>query len=353
MPATLERSRSGLSATGLFLEAVREGMKQDVYCMPLVINDEYAAPLPPHAFFSGLRQIARDLTDAGFVEEVKGNPDRAASYYLEAIRFGKKFHNATVIECLTGVAVQFIGQKALDSLVANAKLSDETLRGIIVACRWAEVAQDMPARIEAADSALAEATASLVKAPYRDDPEMIRYFRYAKAMKEFTAGKPLDKLLQNKWMQAAYESELKELADKQSEDILPRTFGQLGRVNVALRMTEIRAAIALYQKANSRSPIASTRSARTSCLRCRQTRSPASRCGMQRRPTDGKCGASGWAMWITKAQSSFRDEFGQQAFNDNLYTAQVQSNIERRSKGAIKSLPAPAETPKEPAAAGR
>ena len=56
-------------------------------------------------------------------------------------------------------------------------------------------------------------------------------------------------------MEAACEHELKEFAGKENgAAMLPRDFVEWGRMNVRLRVTQIRAAIALYRKANGRFP---------------------------------------------------------------------------------------------------
>jgi hypothetical protein len=336
------------------LEAMREGLKQDFCCVPFGIVDEVGTPEPLLMFFAELRQIERDLRDAGFVEEVKGNTDRAASYYLECVRLGKKFHNATVIECLVGVSLQGHSQTALDNLVANATLGDKTLRGIIVACREAEMAQDAPARILASQSAFTEARVALAKAPWRDDPTMLLDLRSAKAWKDFVARKRLDELLQKKAMEAACEHELKEYAGKENTAaVLPRTFVEYGNLNVRLRVTQIRAAIALYQKANGRLP--DSLDALCPDILPFVPIDPFSGKPMRYAKTP-----DGWKIWSVGADNV--DNGGEAVtypknsyaviFNE-IFTSQVQSNIEHRSKGAIKSLPAPAETPKDPAAAGR
>ena len=326
------------------LEATRAGMVQDFYCVPLEISDQTGVPTPPLSFFSGLRQIVRDLTDAGFIEEVKGNPNGAASYYLECVRFGRKFHNATVIECLVGVSVQGKGQMALDSLIANATLSDETLRGVIVACREGEVAQDTPARILAADSALVEAEAALAKAPWRDDPTMLLALRSAKAWKEFSARKRLDELLQKKAMEAACEHELKEYAGKENPaSALPRTFVELGQTNVRLRQTQIRAAIALYQKATGRVP--DSLDALCPDILPSAPIDPFSGKAMRYIKTP-----DGWKVWSVGADNidndgeaiTYRGEkYPRTVIFNDIFPSQVRSNIDLRSKGAIKIPPAP------------
>ena len=330
------------------LEAMREGMKQDVCCMPFWIVDENGTPQPVLSLISGLRQIARDLTDAGFVEEVKGHPDRAAGYYLECIRFGKKFHIATVVESLVGVSVQGVGQKPLDSLVANATLSDETLHDVIAACREGEMAQDAPARILASQLAHIEAMAALCKIPSRDYPTMLLDLRSMKAWKDFVARKRLDELLQRKAMEAACKHELKKYSGKENPaSVLPRTFVEWGNMNVRLRVTQIRAAIALYQKANGRLP--DNLDALCPAILPSVPIDPFSGKPMRYAKT-----ADGWKVWSVGPDNV--DNGGEALtygpknaliFND-MFTSQVRSNIEYRShRGAIKSIPAPAEKPKE------
>jgi hypothetical protein len=324
------------------LGAMREGMNQDVYCLPVVIVEETGMPEPPLSFLVGARYLAHCITDAGFVEEVKGNPDLAASYYLECIRFGKKFQGATLLESLVGVAAQAIGEGALDRLVANATLSDKTLRGVIVACREAEAAQDVPARTWANESALMDAKAALAKAPYRDHPVALLTTKYAKALRDFTIRKSLDELLLKKVLVAAQAGELKEFSGKEPAR---QVFDEWGRLNVRLRVTQIRAGIVLYQKANGRLPD----NLDTLCpdLLPSVPIDPFSGKPMRYAKTP-----DGWKLWSVGednldhgGEASIVDERGWVG-PDFVFTDKVRSSIERRSHGAIRSLPTRAEKPK-------
>jgi hypothetical protein len=328
------------------LGEMEEGLKQDACSVPWCIEEETGGPQLPLRFLTGLRQIARDLTDEGFVEELKGNPDRAAGYYLECIRLGGKFRNGTVIEWLEGVAVQGIGLRPLESLIANATLSDETLRRVIATFREAELPQDAPARSLAAELTVAEAQLALAKAPYRDDPKMLHYVQQARALRNFSAGKRLDQLLQKQWLQAAFENELKDSVDNEGKEILPRTLGELGRLNVRLRATQIRAAIALYQKAQGRLPDSLD-------ALCPEILPSVPMDPFSGKPMRYERTPDGWKTWsvgpgnvdhggvIRHANSP--DEETQM---DIVFTANVLSNEERLSRGAIKTLPAQSEKPK-------
>ncbi len=88
------------------------------------------------------RQLSRTIHDAGFVAEVEGRLEEAASYYLACIRIGKHLQGGIFIESMTGEAIQHIGVFPLESLVAQGQLSNETLTHIARVCEESETSAD-------------------------------------------------------------------------------------------------------------------------------------------------------------------------------------------------------------------
>jgi hypothetical protein len=164
--------------------------------------------------------------------------------------------------------------------------------------------------------------------------------------------KPLPELLRSS------EGAIKEVKDKyplhagSAPDLLGSLPQKWARHDLQMRVLQIRAAIALYQKQQG-APPARLDDLVTAFL-------PEVPCD----PFDGKPlryahTGGGWKFW--SVGFDLKDDGGGASIVDEkgfvgpdfVYTDKVRSNIERRSKGAIKSLPAPAEKPKDPAAAGR
>ena len=176
---------------------------------------------------------------------------------------------------------------------------------------------------------------------------MLLELRAIREWKDFVSRKRLDELLQKKVVEAACEHEIKESAAKGIQaSVLPRAFVEWGNMNVRLRVTQIRAAIALYRKAHGRIPdsldplcpdiLPSVPIDPFSSKPMRYAKTP-----------------DGWKVWSVGADNM--DNNGEAIsyrsraviFND-IFTSQVRSNIEYRShKGEIKSIPAPAEKPKK------
>jgi len=77
--------------------------------------------------------------DAGVAAELSGKPEEAARYYLWCVRMGLQVRrNGDLATALTGVAICSMGREPLHGLMANQRLSDETLRRVIAECRAAE-----------------------------------------------------------------------------------------------------------------------------------------------------------------------------------------------------------------------
>lgn len=81
-------------------------------------------------WLASLRQLARTATDAGFLEELRGNPEKAADWYMDGLRMGDQMRRGVMLQCLVGIALQIIARDSLDRLMANAELPADKLRQI-------------------------------------------------------------------------------------------------------------------------------------------------------------------------------------------------------------------------------
>jgi hypothetical protein len=329
------------------LETIREGLSQRAFQLPfLIAHGPPKVPVPPYELFADIRNLARFLSDAGFADELEGRPDVAAERYLDCVQMGDRLQeNSALIVHLTAIAVQQIGNGNLSSLLANSSLDEVTLKRIIALLRQMETKPKARLALLAREAEVSKVTVAM-------SPESAKAFgKDYDAFMAFmvkTYSKPLPELLRSA------EAAIKEAKDKPPEfevehpwkaELLlewpPRLWA---RRDLEMRVIQIRAAIGLYQKQHSAPPD------RLDDL------VPAFLPEVPADPFDGKPlryarTVSGWKLW--SVGYDLKDDGGGASLVDEkgfigpdfVYTDKVRSNVERRSRGAIKSLPAPAQKP--------
>jgi len=201
------------------------------------------------AALAAIRHLGRTCLDAGFLEELEGRPEAAAKWYLDCIRLGAMTRrNSMLIVNLVGMAVCQIGQEHLDRLVASSEMSEATLRQIIAACREAEARPAEELRVWKCEAAYREVVMAgqATQFPY-DHPFYRKVREFDRVVQDILSRPGLD-LLQKEVMDGIVEGELKGYEDVNLIRALGASVMQLGRLDVRLRATQIRAAIALYRE---------------------------------------------------------------------------------------------------------
>ena len=121
------------------LTEVKKALKMKTCQFPLLIHNEWGNVTMANVYFSGLRELARICTDAGFFYEVKANDDYAAGWYLACIKIATQMgKDTTVLGNLVSLAISDMGQRNLHALIAHSTLSKRTLRQIIAECERAK-----------------------------------------------------------------------------------------------------------------------------------------------------------------------------------------------------------------------
>jgi len=235
------------------LDVLLEGNKLDYCRYPFFMSRKSGlSSLVETKTLGGIRALALRCRDAGIVEELKGHPDAAVDWHLANIRMGTQVSHGAVLQNLVGTGIIFVGMGSLDSLIANAALSDESLREIIAGCL-------------AAESSIPE-WADTMKCEKEYTWELMRSGGLGGKFGYFFLGarRGLNKSLEEVGTPLYIL-----LAGQEAQDILhgkhPKGEGLLapvrlpwyavvGRGDVSLRATRIRAAIALYQRENGKLP---------------------------------------------------------------------------------------------------
>ena len=319
-------------------------MDQRAFQFPcLITKGRSPSPSPLLPLLAETRNLARFLTDAGFAAELEGRPDIAAERYVECMQMGNKLQeNSVLIVQLIAIAVQAIGASPLDSLIANSSLDEVTLKRIIALSRDMETTPQTRLATVTRQAEFDKVT--MVMSPKTANVFGKDYDAYnAFLVKMFS--KPLPELLRS------VEEATKEVKDKYplhskaASDLLELPSWGWARHDLAMRVLQVRAAIALYQKQHGAPPD------RLDAL------VPDFLPAVPADPFDGKSlhyarTERGWKFW--SVGYDLKDDGGEASIVDEkgfvgpdfIYTDKVRSSIERRShRGATKSLPAPTETP--------
>lgn len=235
------------------LETARKGLALKVNRPPcfIAVNmpSDPSSDTPWPGSIAGLREFSRRILDAGFLEEIKDNSAGAVDRYAECLRVGKSFLTGTLIDSLSAIAVEGTAQRRLDDLLTKQQPSETILRQVIAACRAAETAQGDPARAWEIECAFMTATMTMRKDLPKGSPLAVAMASFNQAVKDVITDKPLDALLQKSardaLLQKALNGELVPL-----RDYYGRWYVEMGRLNVRLRATQLRAAINLYRQAH-------------------------------------------------------------------------------------------------------
>ena len=242
--AALERWVAAHAGT---IEAIHGGTELDYCAFPIFI-DAATGQFAAMQRLEGLRQVGRVLSDAGFVAELKQEPDRAVDYYLTCIRFGHHVQQGIVIEQLVGCGIAGTGEEPLERLLANSTPSEETLQRIMETCREAEPDQGELVRVLDRENAWIDT----IRTPrvttwlfLTGDERAIR-----RARKEF--GKPLPELMKLSGALALMEE--KSSGQKKAYADLWVSLRWLVHQQVRLRALRVRAALELYRQRHGSFP---------------------------------------------------------------------------------------------------
>jgi hypothetical protein len=118
----------------------RKAAELDVCRLPTLMEAESGTPRIAGAHLARLRHLARCLSDAAFLAEVRGEFAKAADIYLTMMRMGEHLRSqGLMLEHLVGQAIGSIGREHLTRLVAHAELGDDALRRIDARLREMEI----------------------------------------------------------------------------------------------------------------------------------------------------------------------------------------------------------------------
>ena len=318
------------------LRTLREGLSKPDFQVPCLIIKQTGTPcslllLPAH-----IRNLARFLSDAGFADELGGRPDTAAERYIECFRMGKKVRQESLyIVHLVGIAVQAIGRGRLNPLIANATLDETTLKRVIAVSRSTETTVDDRLGV-------LRRVAEFVRVTMAMSPQHALVFgkdydAYV-AFMENELAKPLPELLRSAEGAAKEVKEKYPVHDQAARSLLGLLSPQWARYDLDLRILQIRAAIALYEKAHNASP--DSLDALVPAFLPEVPMDPFSGKPLRyvREGENWKLWSFGYDLKDDGGAASLVDEKGRIG-PDFVYTNKVRSNIERRSRGKIKELP--------------
>jgi len=340
------------------LTTVKNGMLPGrTFSLPHLIMVQAGTPLAPLTQLAHIRNLGRFVTDAAFAAELKGVPGAAAEQYLLCIKMGKLIQQDSIlITHLVGIAVQSSGAKQLDALLANSSLDQGTLGRIIAYAFNAETS--IQERLGVLHSEAKFARAMMAMSLQHALAFGPGYDAYVALMeKEFS--KSLPELLRSaektaKDIKATYplhaQAALALLA-------LPQKWA---RNDLRMRVLQVRAAIALYEKEHGALP--KTLSALVPDFLPKVPEDPFSGKPLRYARTPGMIfwnlemrhaqTQPGWKLW--SVGNNLKDDGGQAADVDRegwtgpdfVFTNKVRSNIERRSRGTITTLPTPHASPR-------
>jgi ankyrin repeat protein len=227
------------------LTAVRNAMDAGAAEYPMLM-DAKTDELVVAVMLGALRDLARICADAGFLEELRADPDAAAEWYIACVRMGAQNRTGLVVNNLVSCAISSLGWQRLGAIIANAPLSDVTLREAIAACRAAESTPEQLRDTLKRESELLEARMAEPGGPASAlDRRLAAQQSQALQRLSNRIDIPLPQFLATDQDRAQAENDRSEYS---------RWRIQLGRMDIGLRATEVRAAIMLYQRKNGKLP---------------------------------------------------------------------------------------------------
>ena len=321
---------------------------------PIFIEAQSGKPSLGLSEFAAVRHLARTVTDAGFLEELEGRPDAAARWYRDCLSMGIMMRGprTTLIESLVGIAICRMGHKDLDSLIANANVSDESLHSIFEFPGKVEVG---PWEVEgdwAQETAYALASLELDPA-YANNAQPIladKTRRFHLAIAKLLAERQYTDLLQKKAMAELFEGPLKEFENDPLVPAFQKWLVEFGQMDVQARETQIRAAIEVWRRQYHRLPESLSRL-------CPQLLPEIPLDPFSGKPMQYALTAEGWKLWSVgednvdhggvsdASPEALRKESSDLWHGpDYVFVSNLASNLEIRSGGKLKS--SPAEKPK-------
>jgi hypothetical protein len=201
---------------------------------------------------SSLRHLGRCFGDAGLVEELNGRPHTAAEMYLACLRMGAHARHGVLVQSLVGCAVLSIGATPLDRLVANASLPDDDLRKIIQACPEAETTPDEIADTAECEAEFSSACMRLGGFGVRIS-DLFSGFSRAIVVARKEAKCPIYEVINNPAAQLDIQGKTAGNLNRVPPGCW-RWRMELARMDTRLRVLQIRAAIAFYQRQHGKLP---------------------------------------------------------------------------------------------------
>jgi hypothetical protein len=244
------------------MDMALEAQTHTVCRMPIFISTASGAFIPngypnpcPHCL-SSLRRLGRCLTNAGLAEELNGRPHAAGERYLTCLRMGAQLRNGVTIQSIIGNDILSNGATPLDRLIANSALPDDDLRKIIQVCseaetRPGEIADSLECEKEysAAYFGIGGLRAKIVK----NLLDVLRGGRRAIEAARKDADLPVYQAINNPNAQLAVQNKP---VGKLNQELaqLWQWRARLACMDTELRVLQIRAAIALYQRQHGKLP---------------------------------------------------------------------------------------------------
>ena len=340
------------------LDLTRKAQTVAVCHFPVLIDSKTGMPKDSRSLSMHLKLLLRTVCDSGFLEELKGNPDAAAEWYLSCMRIGTQMRQHAALGSLHWAYLSAIGSgcRFLPAVIANTPLTEETLRRVIRDSHAAEVAQDDIRNMLRLEQAFETQSIAHVRDQETwttylrgrvtesgaKEPPIPEDFARCKDMVGKLCGfllrfwdRPVEKLVEDETQfDKLLPSELKEYEplgnDIQVYRALPARWAV---VNGELRSLQIRAGITLYQKSHN-GTLPESLDALCPDILSKVPIDPFSGKPMRYARTE----EDGWKVWSVGFNRI--DDGGVGAGQgwrglDCVFTSAVQSNIEARSRKAM------------------